>query len=234
MSIRENYLEIMENVASAAREAGRKPEDVRVLAVTKFVDEARVREALDAGARLAGESRVQELVGKLPMFAEYGTEVHLIGQLQTNKVKYIIGKVAVIQSVDRAELAQEISRLAVKNGTVQDIAVEVNIGSEQQKGGILPGELFPFIETITALPGVRFRGLMCIPPDVGEEEVRRYFARLRELYEKARELFAQCPIDILSMGMSGDYRTAIAEGSNMVRIGTALFGARQKTPGGKA
>lgn len=234
MSIRENYLEIMENIAVSAEKAGRRPEDVRLLAVTKFVPEERVREVLDAGARLAGESRVQELVGKLPLFAEYGAEVHLIGQLQLNKVKYVIGKVAVIQSVDRAELACEISRLAVKNGVVQDVTAEVNIGSEAQKGGIVPQELFPFLETVTALPGVRLRGLMCIPPAVGEEEVRRYFARMRELFEKARELFPESPVDILSMGMSGDYRTAIAEGSNTVRIGTALFGARPKPAGGKA
>lgn len=235
MSIRENYLEIQENIARAAVGAGRKPEDVVLLAVTKFVDEARVREALDCGVADAGESRVQELVGKLPLFAEYGARVHLIGQLQTNKVKYVIGKVSTIQSVDRPGLAQEISREAVKNRLVQDVLVEVNIGCEEQKGGVMPDGLFPFLETISALPGVRLRGLMCIPPDVGEGEARRHFARMRELFDKASALgFPGARVDTLSMGMSGDYRAAVAEGSNMVRIGTALFGARRAFPGGGA
>lgn len=235
MSFGERYLEIVENIAGAAKQAGRAPQEITLLAVTKFVDAARVREALELGVRDAGESRVQELTGKLPLFEEYGARVHLIGQLQTNKVKYVIGKVSTIQSVDRLGLAQEISREAVKNGVVQDVLAEVNIGCEEQKGGVVPDELFRFLEIISALPNLRIRGLMCIPPDVGEGDARRYFAHMRELFVRAEALWLpNARLDTLSMGMSGDYRAAIAEGSNMVRIGTALFGPRQAFPGGKA
>lgn len=235
MSVGERYLEIVENIAGAAKQAGRAPQEITLLAVTKFVDAARVREALELGVRDAGESRVQELTGKLPLFEEYGARVHLIGQLQTNKVKYVIGRVSTIQSVDRLNLAQEISREAVKNGVVQDVLAEVNIGCEEQKGGVVPDELFRFLEIISALPNLRIRGLMCIPPDVGEGDARRYFAHMRELFAKAEAFgLPNARLDMLSMGMSGDYRAAIAEGSNMVRIGTALFGPRQMFPGGKA
>jgi pyridoxal phosphate enzyme (YggS family) len=235
VSVGERYLEIVENIAGAAKQAGRAPQEITLLAVTKFVDAARVREALELGVRDAGESRVQELTGKLPLFEEYGARVHLIGQLQTNKVKYVIGRVSTIQSVDRLNLAQEISREAVKNGVVQDVLAEVNIGCEEQKGGVVPDELFRFLEIISALPNLRIRGLMCIPPDVGEGDARRYFAHMRELFAKAEAFgLPNARLDMLSMGMSGDYRAAIAEGSNMVRIGTALFGPRQMFPGGKA
>ncbi len=235
MSVRENYFEIMDGIADAAGRAGRRPGEIALVAVTKFVDEARIREALDCGVTDAGESRVQELTGKLPLFGEYGARVHLIGQLQTNKVKYVIGKVASIQSVDRSALAAQISREAAKNNVVQDVLVEVNVGREPQKGGVMPEELFPFLETISALPNVRLRGLMCIPPDVGEGEVRGHFARMRELFDKAAALgLPGARVDTLSMGMSGDYRAAVAEGSNMVRVGTALFGQRQAAPGGGA
>lgn len=235
MSFGERYLEIAESIAGAAKQAGRAPQEITLLAVTKFVDAARVREALELGVRDAGESRVKELAGKLPLFEEYGARVHLIGQLQTNKVKYVIGKVSTIQSVDRLGLAQEISREAVKIGVAQDVLAEVNIGCEEQKGGVVPDELFRFLEIISALPNLRIRGLMCIPPDVGEGDARRYFAHMRELFAKAEALgLPNARLDTLSMGMSGDYRAAIAEGSNMVRIGTALFGPRQTFPGGKA
>lgn len=235
MSIRENYFALRENIALAAREAGRRPEDITFVAITKFVDEARIREALASGALDVGESRVQEMMGKLLLFEECGARVHLIGQLQTNKVKYVIGKAASIQSVDRPSLAQVISREAVKRNFTQDVLVQVNIGCEAQKGGVMPDELFPFLEGIAALPGVRVRGLMCIPPAVGEGDARRHFARMRELFAQAEALgLPSMRMDMLSMGMSGDYRAAIAEGSNMVRIGAALFGARPVEPGGKA
>ena len=235
MSVRENYLEIEEGICEAAKSASRRREEITLLAVTKFVEWERIAEALDCGINSAGESRVQELTAKLPNFMERNVELHLIGQLQTNKVKYIIGKVKTIQSLDRFELAEEISRLAEKNGVVQDALVEVNIGEEEQKGGICPLELPEFLSKVSALPGVRVKGLMCIPPAVGEEDARPYFAGMRELFEKMGGLgLPNVSMETLSMGMSGDYRAAIAEGSTMVRIGTALFGARQKLPGGKA
>ncbi len=235
MSIRENYQEIMEGIEQAALSAGRKPEEITLLAVTKFVEEERIIQALECGVTHCGESRAQELTAKLPMFARYGAELHLIGQLQTNKVKYVIGKVKTIQSVDRLELAEEISRLAVKNGLEQNVLIEVNVGGEAQKGGAPIEGLDELIQKVSALPGIGVEGLMCIPPVVDEGEARSYFARMRRLFDDmAGKKMPGVSMKTLSMGMSGDYRAAIAEGSNMVRIGTALFGARQARPGGGA
>ena len=228
MSIRDNYFRIMDNIAASAVKAGRKPEDVQLIAVTKFVDTDRIFEAVEAGADAVGENRVQELTDKLEFFNANELSVHLIGQLQTNKVKYVIGKAALIQSLDRIELAKEISRLAEKRQLVQGVLVEVNIGEEPQKAGVLPGELPAFLDMVSALPGVQVKGLMCIPPNVGEGGARPYFARMRRLFE---ELGSSAPSGVqmqeLSMGMSGDYTAAILEGATMVRVGTALFGARR-------
>jgi len=228
MSIRDNYLTIRENMEIAALRAGRSVDDVKLIAVTKFVEEARIAEAIDCGADTVGENRVRVLTGKLDLFRSRGVSVNLIGQLQTNKVKYIIGKVDMIQSVDRLALAEEIDRLAVKNDVVQDVMIEVNIGEEAQKGGIAPNDLPGFLEMVSAMNGIRVKGLMCIPPAVGEEEVRPYFARMRTLFEtlKTKDL-PNVSMEQLSMGMSGDYMAAIAEGATMIRVGTALFGARQ-------
>ena len=228
MNIRENYLAIRENMEKAAAAAGRSAGSVKLVAVTKFVEEARIAQALDCGIASVGENRVQELMGKLDFFHTRGVEVNLIGQLQTNKVKYIIGKVDMIQSVDRPALAQEIDRLAVRQGLVQDVLIEVNIGGEAQKGGIAPEELPTFLEMVSAMNGIRVKGLMCIPPAVGEEGARPYFARMRELFETlGSKSIPNVSMEQLSMGMSGDYRAAIAEGATMIRVGTALFGARQ-------
>ena len=165
----------------------------------------------------------------MPMFEEFGADVHFIGQLQTNKVKYIIGRVKTIQSVDRIELANEISRLAQKKNIVQDVLIEVNIGSEPQKGGAEPDKLNEFLSSISRLPGIRVDGLMCIPPAVDRENVRRYFAMMRELFEKAKGYdMPNVFMNTLSMGMSGDYRAAVAEGATMVRVGRALFGERMR------
>ena len=228
MNIRENYLAIRENMEKAAAAAGRSAGSVKLVAVTKFVEEARIAQALDCGIASVGENRVQELMGNLDFFHTRGVEVNLIGQLQTNKVKYIIGKVDMIQSVDRLALAQEIDRLAVRQGLVQDVLIEVNIGGEAQKGGIAPEELPTFLEMVSAMNGIRVKGLMCIPPAVGEEGARPYFARMRELFETlGSKSIPNVSMEQLSMGMSGDYRAAIAEGATMIRVGTALFGARQ-------
>lgn len=227
MSIRENYLEICQNIAGAAKQAGRRAEDITLVAVSKFVDEERIRLAHEAGANVFGESRAQELGEKMPMFEEFGADVHFIGQLQTNKVKYVIGNASLIQSVDRLELAKEISRLAVKAGITQDVLAEVKIGGEAQKGGIAPNELKDLISVISELPGIRVKGLMCVPPAVGEEEARRYFASMRRLFEDiASAGIPDVDMRELSMGMSGDYKSAIKEGATMVRVGTAIFGAR--------
>lgn len=234
MSVRENYEEIMANVQAAAEASGRKKENITLIAVSKFVDEGRIKEAIACGAKNFGESRAQELTAKLPMFEQAGSNVHFIGQLQTNKVKYVIGNVKTIQSVDRLELANEISRLAQKKGIVQQVLIEVNIGGEPQKGGAYAEGLEEFLTNISRLNGVFVKGLMCIPPAVDEADARRYFAKMKMLFDRMAGLgLPNVAMDELSMGMSGDYRAAIAEGATMVRVGSAIFGERRR-PGAEA
>ncbi len=234
MTIAERYNEITENIALAARTSGRSASDITLVAVSKFVDEGRINEAYAAGARVFGESRAQELTQKLPMFEDFGADVHFIGQLQTNKVKYVVGHVSTIQSVDRIELAEEISRIAKKRDTVQRILVEVNIGCEPQKGGAEPAKLNEFLTSISRLDAIRVEGLMCIPPAVEEDAARRYFAEMRALFDKAKGYdLPNVFMNTLSMGMSRDYRAAVAEGATMVRVGNALFGERLR-PGFRA
>lgn len=227
MSIVENYSRVMENIAQSCAKAGRRPDEVKLIAVTKYVDTERIAEAVAAGARSVGENRVQEFRDKQEFFKNHGLDVHLIGQLQTNKVKYIIGSDALIQSLDRIELAKEISRIASARDIIQNALVEVNIGGEAQKGGIAPEGLMPFLEIVSALPNIRIKGLMCVPPAVGQEGARAYFAAMRRLFEDIRSMdIPNVDMLELSMGMSGDYRSAILEGATMVRVGTAIFGAR--------
>lgn len=232
MSIADNHSRIMREIAFSAEKTGRKAEDIRMIAVTKFVDEERIRMGLEAGIKHVGENRVQELLKKQELFDKYGVGKNIIGQLQTNKVKYIVGNVELIQSVDREALALEINSKAALLGVFQDILIEVNIGLEPQKGGVFPDRLPELIELITTLPCIRLKGLMCIPPnaaasDAGDGAIRKHFEKMRLLFESIRSQQSQ-NVDMtwLSMGMSGDYKLAIEEGSNMVRIGTALFGAR--------
>lgn len=229
-SIGERILQIREAIADCAMRAGRVPEEISLLAVTKFVDEARIMEAGNAGLHLVGENRVQEFVAKQPFFVQNGFMPHFIGQLQTNKVKYIIGQVGLIQSVDRINLAEEISRQAVAHQLVQDILLEVNIGEEPQKGGVFPQELDSVIEVISTLPGICVKGFMCVPPAVGESGSHVYFAKMRKLFDTyAATETERFKMEHLSMGMSGDYKAAIAEGTTMIRLGTAIFGARTIT-----
>ena len=228
MSIRENYLTIRENMEKAAAMAGRDVNTVKLIAVTKFVEEARISEALDCGVTAVGENRVQELTGKLEFFRTRGAEVNLIGQLQTNKVKYIIGKVDMIQSVDRLALAQEIDRLAARAGVVQDVMIEVNIGGEASKSGVSPDGLEPLLAHAALCPGLRVKGLMTIPPAVSAgEENRWYFRQMYELFvDIRRKTYDNVTMAELSMGMSGDYEEAVRCGATIVRLGTALFGPR--------
>lgn len=225
--IAENVNAVKAAIARAEREAGRPQGSVKLIGVTKFVDTGRIGDAVDAGITAVGENRVQECVQKLPFFEERGVEIHLIGQLQTNKVKYIIGKVALIQSVDRPKLAAEISRAAAAENTVQDVLIEVNIGGECQKGGVAVTELGELFDMIAGLSSIRVKGLMCVPPVVGEDEARVYFSKMRKIFESyAGMKCANIRLEELSMGMSGDYIAAIKEGATMVRVGTAIFGPR--------
>ncbi|MBR4224687.1 MAG: YggS family pyridoxal phosphate-dependent enzyme [Oscillospiraceae bacterium] len=215
--IAENIKRIKDTVENARQRAG--TDEVRIMAVTKTVPPEKVNFAISQDFTLLGENRVQEYLGKKDMYSP--AEVHFIGHLQSNKIKYLIDSVTMIQSVDSVHLAREISKAAVGIGRRMDILCEVNIGREPSKTGFDPDGIDDAVHEILSLEGVRLRGLMAIPP---VDDSIRYFDRMRTLYEDIRS-FAQ-GIDTLSMGMSSDYPDAIACGSNLVRIGSALFGAR--------
>ncbi len=220
-TIRENYHRITENVRNAM-ELSHRTDKVRLMAVTKTVPPERVNFAIDLGIDLLGENRVQEYMEKRESYSP--AEVHFIGGLQTNKVKYIIDKVSMIHSVDSLHLAEEINRRAEQHGIVMDILAEINIGGEDTKGGISPDSAERFCGDLAMLKNVRLRGLMAIPPPGCPEST---FAQMEELFGKLKS-GSEC-FDTLSMGMSADYTTAIKHGATIVRIGSALFGQRTYT-----
>ena len=193
------------------------------MAVTKTVEPDKINFAVECGITLLGEIRVQEYLSKKDSY-DKRAEVQFIGHLQTNKVKYIINDVTMIQSVDSLKLANEINRLAAKNGRVMDVLLEVNIGGEESKSGVAKDALFELAGETASMENIRLRGLMAIPPAGCGEEV---FAQMRELFEALKaEKLPGADISVLSMGMSGDFETAIKHGSTLIRIGTGLFGAR--------
>lgn len=229
MGVRENYLEVLNKKNQAALRAGRNPEDITLMAVTKLHTVEEINEAIDAGATDIGENKVQELLSKYEDVKP--VRWHLIGHLQTNKVKQIIDKVVMIHSVDSLHLAEEINKRAGNAGLVMDILIEINVGEEETKTGIQAEELMDLAKKITdTCENVRLRGVMCIPPYGEDPEVsRKYFRETRELFEKLQQLGLpedRALIDTLSMGMSGDYETAVEEGSTIVRVGSAIFGKR--------
>lgn len=226
MSVSDNFAAVSERVARAAERSQRSADNVKLICVTKTLSAETINEAIRAGAKYIGESRVQDWLDKRDALLE--AELHWIGALQTNKVKRIVGHADVIHSLDRAELAQKLSELALeKNAGPVKALVQVNIGTEPSKSGVHPDRLIELLETISELRGIQIVGLMCIPPVCSPEEARKYFARLRELREKARaQNFYGISFDELSMGMSGDFEEAIIEGATMVRVGTAIFGSR--------
>ena len=228
MTITENVDFARERIISAALAAGREPSSVKLLAATKMNEPEAIREAIEAGVDLCGENRVQEFTAKNEMNAYAGCGVHFIGHLQKNKVKYVVGKVALIHSVDNVELLREIDRRAASLGVVQDVLAEVNIGGEASKSGLAVGELPGFLEAAGQFSSVRVQGLMAIPPaEKIPGENARYFARMYELYVDIRgKKYDNVKMVELSMGMSGDYEEAIRYGSTIVRLGTALFGPR--------
>lgn len=223
--IRENFLRICNNIEDAKAKANRT-DSVRLMAVTKTVPVERVNYAVSLGIDLLGENRVQEFLEKREGYSP--AEVHFIGGLQTNKVKYIVDKVSMIHSVDSFHLAEEISKRAAAAGRVMDILTEINIGDEQTKGGITAESAIDFCRKVAELNGVRLRGLMTIPPPGCDERV---FAEMQELFESVRLLkeIDKSQFDVLSMGMSGDYQKAIKYGATIVRIGSGLFGQRKYT-----
>ena len=223
-----NYALIRERMEAACRKAGRSVDEVRMLAVSKYVPIARLQEAAEAGVHIFGENHAQELNEKQTFFEHHACEVHFIGQLQTNKLKYVCGSVTLIESVDRQNLLEALERRSASLGVVSDILIQVNIGGEPQKGGVAGEDLGRFADMAAERPHIRMRGLMCVPPALDAERVRPYFARMRGLFERMQSVYDGFPIDTLSMGMSHDYEAAILEGATQVRIGTALFGARDQ------
>ena len=228
MSIAENLAQVKANIARAAEKAGRAPGDILLVGATKMNDAERVKEAIAAGLNCCGENRVQELLEKNEAGAYAGAELHFIGTLQKNKAKYLVGLVSLIHSVDSVELMREISRQAEKRGITQDILLEVNTGGEATKSGFAPKNLSPALEKAGDFPGIRVRGLMTIPPICQRpEENLPYFHLLRQLFiDNGEKKYDNVRMDFMSMGMSGDYEAAIACGANIVRVGTAIFGAR--------
>lgn len=228
-TLESNIQAVRARIEAAAREAGRDPGEITLCAATKVQTSDTIRAAIAAGIAVCGENRVQEFTAHLADDAYAGAKVHFIGHLQRNKVKYIVGKVDLIESVDNQELLEMIDKRAEKVGVVQDILIEVNIGGEESKSGAAPEEAERLAALAGSLPHVRLRGLMAIPPvSTGEGSNRKFFAAMHQLFVdlQGKKYDNESTMDILSMGMSKDYPDAILEGATLVRVGTALFGPR--------
>ena len=231
MSIAENVAAIRAKMDEAAIACGRDPKEILLCAATKMNDASAVRQAIAAGVDCCGENRAQELTAKLADDAYRGKPVHFIGRLQTNKVKQVVGKVDLIQSVDRVNLLEAIQKEAARQGITQHILLEINIGREEAKGGLLPEEIHPLLEKIAEFPNVRVKGLMAIPPICQKDtDNDKFFQEMCNIgVDIMEKKYDNVSVDILSMGMSDDFVRAIACGSTMIRVGTAIFGARDYT-----
>ena len=228
MSLEENIRQVKENIAAAAREVGRDPAGITLVAATKVQTDDTVRAAIAAGIEVCGENRVQEMTAHLDADAYAGAKLHFIGHLQTNKVNKVVGRVDLIESVGSEHLLEAIDKQAAKLGLVQDVLLEVNVGGEESKSGVAPQEVIALAQRALELPNVRLRGLMAIPPVAGEDGNRGFFREMYQLFVDIRTKIGDNKADVncLSMGMSGDYMDAVREGATLVRVGTALFGAR--------
>ena len=229
MDLRENIQKVRAGIDAAARAAGRSPEEVTLLAATKTQSSDTIRAAIAAGITVCGENRVQELMAHLEDNAYEGAQVHFIGHLQTNKVKYVVGRVELIHSISSEKLLRAVAAQADKLGLVQDILLEINLAGEASKSGFPPDQALDAARLAAGLGGVRLRGLMCIPPAAqAPGENFPYFESLRRLAVDIRREMVDnnIDIDLLSMGMSGDYLDAVAAGSTCIRVGSALFGPR--------
>ena len=228
MSISENVARIRRQMEQAAIACGRDPAEIQLCAATKMNDADAVREAIRAGVSCCGENKVQELIAKQADNAYAGAPVHFIGHLQTNKVKQVVGKVDLIQSVDSERLLRAIDKEAARQGIRQNILLEVNIGQEENKSGFEETDILPLLEKIDEFPSICVKGLMAIPP-ISEKDGDnlKYFQKMYHLYVDIKAKKSDnVMVDCLSMGMSGDYLDAITCGSTMIRVGTAIFGAR--------
>ena len=223
-----NLAIIRANIASAAKESGRKAEDIKLMAVTKTVEPIFINHAIKCGVDLIGENKVQEFLSKKDYLELDKCDAHLIGHLQTNKVKQIVNEVSMIQSVDSIKLAKEISKHSIKNGITTDCLIEINIGDEESKTGLAYDFVMPLIEEIALMDGIKVKGLMSIPPICeNNSELFAYFNKMHKLFIDIKgQNIDNIDMSILSMGMSGDYREAILSGSNLVRVGSSVFGQR--------
>jgi pyridoxal phosphate enzyme (YggS family) len=228
MSIAENVAAIRAQIAEAAMKAGRDPKSILLCAATKMNNAEAVREAIRSGVDCCGENRVQELTEKLSQNAYDGAPVHFIGHLQTNKVRQVVGRVDLIQSVDRLKLLQAIQQEAARQNVIQDVLLEINIGNEESKSGFSMEEIWEILESISDFSNIRVKGLMAIPPICQNSgDSRKFF---QEMCNLSVDIMAKksdnVSMEILSMGMSGDFAEAICCGSTMIRVGTAIFGPR--------
>ncbi len=227
MSVRENLRHISGRIEAAARRAGLNPEQVKIVAVTKRMPVERIREVLDAGITDLGENRVQELTDKVEQLPPQ-TRWHLIGHLQTNKVKSVVGRVELLHSLDRWKLALEVNHRAGEQGVIVPALIQVNVSGEKTKFGIRTSELMDFLAALQELRHVKVKGLMTIAPDVeNPEEARPIFRELRLLARRGNEKLPGAGLELLSMGMTNDFEVAVEEGANLIRLGTAIFGARE-------
>ena len=224
----EYNLDVIRNrISEAAIKSGRNPEDVTLMAVTKTVDPIFINHAIEYGINLIGENKVQEFLSKEDYLHMEGCKAHLIGHLQTNKVKQIVGKVDMIQSVDSIKLAKEIEKQSVNKGVITNCLVEVNIGGEDSKTGLELSMLEDTVYQISEMKNIRIKGLMTIPPICEEKELNRYFSKMHQMFvDISSKKIDNVSMEILSMGMSSDYESAILNGSNLVRVGTSIFGQR--------
>lgn len=227
-TIEHNLEVIKNNIAQAAKQSGRKSEDIILMAVTKTVEPIFINHAIKCGIDLIGENKVQEFLSKEEYLELDNCNAHLIGHLQTNKVKQIVGRVEMIQSVDSLKLAKEISKQSVNKGVTTKCLVEVNVGEEESKTGISFSEVYTLLEEMADLPGLSVEGLMAIPPICEDkEELMQYFRKMNDLFVDIKgKNMDNINMNVLSMGMSGDYKEAVLCGSTMVRVGSSIFGPR--------
>ncbi len=227
-SVKYNYNVIEENIARAAEKAGKRREDITFLAATKTVDVEVINYAISLGLKYIGENKVQELLSKYEGYNLNDASLQFIGHLQSNKVRQIVGKVDLIQSVDSVKLAKEVSKQSVKNNVNTDILVEVNIGMEENKSGVMPENLVELLDEIKDFDNISVKGLMAIPPICdSKQKISKFFSKMNNIFiDISGKNIDNISMDILSMGMSADYEEAILSGANMVRVGSSLFGAR--------
>jgi hypothetical protein len=229
LGIRENIDDIMKRVENTCKKIGRAPKDITVIAVSKTVDSERAKEAVEAGINNLGENRVQELIKKYDELKDIDIKWHMIGHLQKNKVKYILDKTVLIHSVESLSLAEEINKRAEKNNLTANVLIELNIGEEESKFGITEENVYDFILSLEQFDNIKVLGLMTVAPFCeNPEDVRWVFKTMKNIYDKISTMnLKNTEMKYLSMGMTNDFEIAIEEGSNIIRIGTAIFGARK-------